>query len=167
MLGSENSPLWFIYTAQCRDWDRYQLNMYRTNVNLHQSWSRFSVNTSSIIIEPNCIGLGLPVWTHHKTLWFFYRTSVFQYKKGNTPRRQRHKRATPTRQQCQQQHRTPTIATTKVIHRVRLYQVSHSDWKTWKNGKAFSSQRKVGEFWTDWKSQGKSHKILENSGNLR
>ena len=22
-------------------------------------------------------------------------------------------------------------------------------------------------FWTDWKSQGKSHKILENSGNLR
>ena len=41
-------------------------------------------------------------------------------------------------------------------------QVSHSDWKTWKNGKAFSSQGKVREFWTDWKSQGKPHKILEN-----
>ena len=25
----------------------------------------------------------------------------------------------------------------------------------------------VREFWTDWKSQGKSHKILENSGNFR
>ena len=47
------------------------------------------------------------------------------------------------------------------------WQGSHSDWKTWKNGKAFSSQGKVREFWTDWKSQGKSHKILENSGNLR
>ena len=35
------------------------------------------------------------------------------------------------------------------------YQGSHSDWKTWKNGKAFSSQGKVREFWTDWKSQGK------------
>ena len=33
-------------------------------------------------------------------------------------------------------------------------QSSHSDWKTWKNGKAFSSQGKVREFWTDWKSQG-------------
>ena len=33
-------------------------------------------------------------------------------------------------------------------------QGSHSDWKTWKNGKAFSSG-KVREFWTDWKSQGK------------
>ena len=41
-------------------------------------------------------------------------------------------------------------------------QGSHSDWKTWKNQKAFSSQGKVGEFWSDWKSQGKSHKILEN-----
>ena len=43
-----------------------------------------------------------------------------------------------------------------------LSQGSHSDWKTWKNGKAFSSQGKVREFWTDWKSRGKSHKILEN-----
>ena len=31
--------------------------------------------------------------------------------------------------------------TTKVIT-----QGSHSDWKTWKNGKAFSSQGKVREF---------------------
>ena len=49
-------------------------------------------------------------------------------------------------------------------------QGSHSDWKTWEtweNGKAFASQGKVREFLTDWKSQGKSHKILENSGNLR
>ena len=46
-------------------------------------------------------------------------------------------------------------------------QGSHSDWKTWKNGKAFSSQGKVREFWWDWKSQGKSHKILENWGNFR
>ena len=46
-------------------------------------------------------------------------------------------------------------------------QGSHSDWKTWKNGKAFSSQGKVRKFWTDWTSQGKSHKLLENSGNLR
>ena len=36
-----------------------------------------------------------------------------------------------------------------------LQQGSHSDWKTWKNGKAFSSQGKVREFWTDWESQGK------------
>ena len=35
------------------------------------------------------------------------------------------------------------------------------------NGMAFSSQGKVTELWADWKSQGKSHKILENSGNLR
>ena len=42
-------------------------------------------------------------------------------------------------------------------------QGSHSDWKTSKNGKAFSSQGKVREFRTDWKSQGKSHKILEIS----
>ena len=46
-------------------------------------------------------------------------------------------------------------------------QGSHSDWKTWKNGKAFSSQGKVREnhtkYWkTTGKSQGKSHKILEN-----
>ena len=27
-----------------------------------------------------------------------------------------------------------------------LIQGSHSDWKTWKNGKAFSSQGKVREF---------------------
>ena len=46
-------------------------------------------------------------------------------------------------------------------------QGSHWDWKTWKNGKAFSSQGKVREFWTDWKSQGKPHKILENWGNFR
>ena len=50
-------------------------------------------------------------------------------------------------------------------------QGSHSDWKTWKNGKAFSSQGKVGEFWTDWKSQGKvrekSGKITQNTGKLR
>ena len=44
---------------------------------------------------------------------------------------------------------------------------SHSDWETWKNGKTFSSQGKVREFRTDWKSQGKSHKILESSGNFR
>ena len=43
-------------------------------------------------------------------------------------------------------------------------QGSHSDLK---NEKAFSSQGKVREFSTDWKSQGKSHKILENSGNFR
>ena len=36
-----------------------------------------------------------------------------------------------------------------------------------KNGKAFSSQGKEGEFLKDWKSQGKSHKILENLGNFR
>ena len=46
-------------------------------------------------------------------------------------------------------------------------QGSHSDWETWKNGKAFSSQGKVREFWTDWKSQGKSHKILEKWENFR
>ena len=34
-------------------------------------------------------------------------------------------------------------------------------------GKAFSSQGKVREFWTDWKSQGKSHEILENWDKLR
>ena len=29
---------------------------------------------------------------------------------------------------------------------LKVYQGSHSDWKTWKNGKAFSSQGKVREF---------------------
>ena len=43
---------------------------------------------------------------------------------------------------------------------------SHSDWKTWKNGKAFSSQGKLREFLTDWKSQEKSHKTLEKPGNF-
>ena len=43
-------------------------------------------------------------------------------------------------------------------------QSSHLDWK---NGKVFSSQRKVREFWTDWKSQGQWHKILENTGKFR
>ena len=43
-------------------------------------------------------------------------------------------------------------------------QGSHSNWKTWKNGKAFPSQGKVGDFWTAgkvgenhtkyWKTQG-------------
>ena len=47
------------------------------------------------------------------------------------------------------------------------YHGSHLDWKTWENGKPFSSQGIVREFSTDWKSQEKSHKILENSGNLR
>ena len=44
-----------------------------------------------------------------------------------------------------------------------LQQGSHLAWRTWKNGKTFSSQGKVQEFLTDWKSRGKSHKILENS----
>ena len=39
-----------------------------------------------------------------------------------------------------------------------------SDWKTWKNGNAFSSQGKLREFWPDWKSQGK---ITQNTGKLR
>ena len=50
------------------------------------------------------------------------------------------------------------------VHLEPILQSSHSDWE---NGKAFSSQGKVKEFLTDWKSQGKSHKKLENSGNLR
>ena len=43
---------------------------------------------------------------------------------------------------------------------------SHWDWKsgkTWKDGKAFSSQGKVREFCQDWKSQGILLKILEKS----
>ena len=46
---------------------------------------------------------------------------------------------------------------------------SHRDWKsgkTWKNGKAFSSQGKVREFCQDWKSQGILAKILEKQENL-
>ena len=39
------------------------------------------------------------------------------------------------------------------------FQGSHLDWKTWENGKAFSSQGKVGENLTKyWKSQGISDK---------
>ena len=49
----------------------------------------------------------------------------------------------------------------RICHEIYQWQGSHSDWKTWKNGKAFSSQGKVREFWTDWKSRGKSHKILK------
>ena len=48
-----------------------------------------------------------------------------------------------------------------------IHQGFHSEWKTWTNGKAVSSQGKAREFGTDWKSPGKSHKILENSANLR
>ena len=47
------------------------------------------------------------------------------------------------------------------------YQGSHSDRKTWENGKAFSSQGKIMEFWTDGKSQGKSHKIPGSLGEVR
>ena len=46
---------------------------------------------------------------------------------------------------------------------------SHWDWKsgkTWKNGKAFSSQGKVREICQDWKSQGILPKILEKQENL-
>ena len=49
------------------------------------------------------------------------------------------------------------------------YHGSHRDWKsgkTWKNGKAFSSQGKVREFCQDWKSQGILPKILEKQENL-
>ena len=47
------------------------------------------------------------------------------------------------------------------------YRVPTWTGKPAKNGKAFSSQGKVREFWTDWKSQGKLNKILENSRNFR
>ena len=50
-----------------------------------------------------------------------------------------------------------------------LHHGSHRDWKsgkTWKNGKAFSSQGKVREFCQDWKSQGILPKILEKQENL-
>ena len=46
---------------------------------------------------------------------------------------------------------------------------SHRDWnsgKTWKNGKAFSSQGKVREICQDWKSQGILLKVLENQKKL-
>ena len=33
-----------------------------------------------------------------------------------------------------------------IITLVPKYQGSHSDWKTWENGKAFSSQEKSGNF---------------------
>ena len=46
-------------------------------------------------------------------------------------------------------------------------QGSHTDWKTWKNRKTFSSQGKVREFCADWKSQGNLDKILEKSGKFR
>ena len=39
--------------------------------------------------------------------------------------------------------------------------------KPGKIGRHFPAREKVREFWTDWKSQEKSHKILENSGNFR
>ena len=51
----------------------------------------------------------------------------------------------------------------------QYYHGSHQDWKsakTWKNGKAFSSQGKVREFCQDWKSQGILLKILEKSENI-
>ena len=52
---------------------------------------------------------------------------------------------------------------------VDMYHGSYQDWesgKTWKNGKAFSSQGKVREFCQDWKSQGILPKILEKQENL-
>ena len=69
-------------------------------------------------------------------------------------------------------HPPPTKGRRLLLRTVRILlecilQGFHSDWKnwkTWKNGKAFSSQGKVREIWTDGKSQGKPHKILENWG---
>ena len=61
-------------------------------------------------------------------------------------------------------------------HSLSLKQVvhgSHSDWKTWKNGRAFSSQGKVREFYPkcqknqkkiDWKMEKK--KYWKSQGNL-
>ena len=49
----------------------------------------------------------------------------------------------------------------------KFFHGSHQDWKsgkTWKNGKAFSSQGKVREFCQDWKSQGKSGNFAQNTG---
>ena len=40
----------------------------------------------------------------------------------------------------------PTQRGVIVEETLMLLQGSHSDWKTWKNGKAFSSQGKVREF---------------------
>ena len=48
------------------------------------------------------------------------------------------------------------------VHQKATRQGSHSDWKTWKNGKAFSSQGILNRLEKSGKSQGKSHKILEN-----
>ena len=42
----------------------------------------------------------------------------------------------------------------------------HRHWKTWENGKAFSSQGKFREFCQDWKSQGILLKILEKSDKI-
>ena len=47
-------------------------------------------------------------------------------------------------------------------------QGSHSDWKTWKIERHFPVREKLGNFEKkNWKGQGKSHKILENSGKFR
>ena len=46
-----------------------------------------------------------------------------------------------------------------------LFRVPTRTGKLGKMGRHF--QGKVRQFWTDWKSQGKSQKILENSGNFR
>ena len=54
---------------------------------------------------------------------------------------------------------------------LQLIQGSHSDSKTCKNGKAFSSQGRsqgiLKRLEKSGKSRGKSHKILESSGNFR
>ena len=44
---------------------------------------------------------------------------------------------------------------------------SHLDWKTWENEKAFSSQGKVKEFWTDWKIQSKFAQKTRNVGEFQ
>ena len=55
--------------------------------------------------------------------------------------------------------------TQKNMIRIKVHG-SHKNWKTRKNGKTFSSQGKVREFWTDWKSQGILPKVLEKCGNF-
>ena len=45
-------------------------------------------------------------------------------------------------------------------------QGSQSDWKTWKIGKAFSSQGKSQETLNRLKKSGKSNKILKKSGGI-
>ena len=108
------------------------------------------------------IDLTLRYWSPtHEEVWITYYTSLFFG----------HSEGEKVAVKMYEQLVSDGIPVAKLVTLVRdgPNHGSHWDWKsgkTWKNGKAFSSQGKVREFCQDWKSRGILPKILEKQENL-